>query len=66
MGNKNSELKSEFLFKKYNLQKSEPYMKPALLNIFEMPKDHDCLHKNKKLFPSAPSKICPSLLIQTV
>ena len=27
-----------FLFKKYNLQKSELYMKPALFNIFKMQK----------------------------
>ena len=30
------------LFKNYNLQKGNLYMKPALLDIFEMPKDRDC------------------------
>ena len=43
-----------FCSKKYNLQKGELYMKPALLGIFGifgMPKDRDCILYNKKLFP---------------
>ena len=58
-------LKVSFLFKKYYLQKSELYMKPALPNIFEMAKVHDCLLNKNTLFPIT-SKICPCLLIKTV
>ena len=39
---------SEFLFKTYNMQESELYMKPALLDIFGMPKDRDCIIYKKK------------------